>query len=124
MILEILFYLTAYILDLFSALTLREFKPNVFRKVEANSHFVMVVDKFGIIKGILVYTLAYTFQMAIIFFLAVAGTYRYVFGSFAWKEILVFAVLFMAFMHVLGMLTNIFTLIFRKEVKPEAKEPK
>ena len=99
MILEALFFLTAYILDLFSALVLREFKPKTFAAVEANSHFVRIVDKFGIIKGILLYTASYTVQMVIIFFLAVMGSYRIVFGSFAWGPIFEFACIFMGIMH-------------------------
>ena len=115
MILAILFYVIAYVIDLFSALTLREFKPKIFAAVEANSHFVRIVDKFGIVKGILYYTAAYTLQMVIIFFLAVMITYRIVFGAFAWAPIFEFAFIFMGCMHCLGLATNLFTLAFKKE---------
>lgn len=121
MILYILFFIVAYVLDLFSALTLREFKPKTFAAVEANSHFVRIVDRFGVVKGLLLYTATYTLQMMIIFCLAVTGAYRIVFGTWAWGLIFSFAFVFMAFMHCLGLTTNVFTLIFKKEIK-EQKE--
>ena len=113
-IISIIGFILAYILDLNSALLLKKKKPLTFNNSESNIFFKKAINNFGNIQGSLIYTVTYQLQimiMTIISFI-VAGT---LILNIPYLTIFNFYFLYFIILHLLGTLTNIISLITKKE---------
>ncbi len=115
LLLYIAIFVAVYIIDLLTALLHRKMRPNNFKRVEANVLFSRCLEQKGILKGVGAY-LILSSTGAIIFFLAAGIAAKVIFGATI-PQILMFAFLFKAMAHVLGIASNLVALR-KKDVVP------
>ena len=113
LIIYILIFLAAYVVDISTALIHRKFKPNNFQKYEGNERFKKCINQKGFWKGMFAYIFISSSE-SIVLFLSVWITAWFIFGA-TFLESLPFSFLFMACAHALCSITNLLALI-KKEV--------
>lgn len=111
MLYEILIFLFLYHIDMFSAILVWKFKPNLFKVSEANEQFKRLLNKYSIPKAILNYTLVVSIQFVIIIVLAIFFTLKIITNQWEFLHALRFSLIFMCFLHLIGTLTNLLTLL-------------
>jgi hypothetical protein len=99
---------------MFSAMILKNNKPNTFKKSESNIYFRNAINKYGNIKGSIIYSFTYQLQIMIMTFIAflIAGNWIL---SIEISIIITFFFFYYTILHTLGFLTNTYSLIFKKE---------
>jgi len=108
MIIYILLFITAYTIDILTALLHKKIKPNNFKAFEANERFKKTINRFGLKKGIPIYILNSTTEWIILFFSVGVAT-KILFKTTISQGIeLTF--LIMVIFHIGGILTNLISL--------------
>lgn len=118
MIYEIIIYIVAYFIDMFSAILFWKKKPNLFEKAETNQQLKNLLKKFKIPKAILMYTLCVALEYFIIVCLAIFLSLRVINGEWDILFALRFTLVFMIFVHLLGTLTNIISMMKKEVISP------
>lgn len=113
-----LFYVGAYCLDMFSALFFRSKNLQEFNKVESNVYFSAYINKYGKLKGILLYTITIHLQLFIITSLAISIAWYIIFVKLEWI-ILSFIFVYWSIVHLLGCVTNVIALAKAQMLNPQ-----
>jgi hypothetical protein len=115
-ILIFLSFLVAYSIDLATVLYFKKKKPILFNASESNVFLKNSVDRFGTKLGIIIYSFTYQLQIMIITFLALTIPLM-VFFEFKFLDSITLGFMYFIFLHLIGSLTNIIALCFKKEIK-------
>lgn len=114
LLISIILFLILYIVDMISAIILKNKKPNTFKKSESNVYFRNAINKYGNLNGSIIYSFTYQLQIMIMTFIAflIAGHWIL---SIEIPIMVTFFFFYYTILHTLGFLTNIYSLIFKKE---------
>ena len=114
LILYILIFIAAYVIDISTAMLHKKFKPNNFQRIEGNERFKKCINAKGFWKGMFAYILISSSE-SIILFASVWITAWFIFGA-TFMESLPFSFLFMACAHGLCMITNLLALLKKEQI--------
>lgn len=112
----VIVFIGLYLLDLYSAVTFYQKKPNLFVKLETNTNFVKLLQAYkNPVLASIIYSITYLFQELIITLIAIGISCWAIFG-FSTKIFAVW-IIFNIVLHFLGIITNMIALTFKKEIK-------
>ena len=114
LIIYIAIFITAYVIDLSTALLHRKLKPNNFNRIEGNERFKNCINQKGLVKGIGAYIILSSTE-SIVLFISVWLTSWIIFSATFYQSIM-FSFLFMAIAHGLCAITNLLALIKKENV--------
>ena len=114
LIIYIAIFITAYVIDLSTALLHRKLKPNNFNRIEGNERFKNCIKQKGLVKGIGAYIILSSTE-SIVLFISVWLTSWIIFSATFYQSIM-FSFLFMAIAHGLCTITNLLALIKKENV--------
>ena len=114
LIIYIAIFITAYVIDLSTALLHRKLKPNNFNRIEGNERFKNCINQKGLVKGIGAYIILSSTE-SIVLFISVWLTSWIIFSATFYQSIM-FSFLFMAIAHGLCAITNLLALMKKENV--------
>lgn len=116
-ILWLILFFVAYSLDYITCLALRKKKPNLFNKVEANQQVKNLLTKYSPSTSYVIFLFTFEIQYLIMYCITSFFMYRILFGEWSLLFSVLIGLVFLSLFHLVAMLSNIITLIFKKEVQ-------